>query len=78
MSIDVPSDPYKDRAMEVLRALADLFDDVPHVMFCAKDESGSGRSSRSLQRPLKVPLTRQFRRVVGVSPGAYRSQVLGR
>ena len=27
--------------MEVLRALADLFDDVPHVMFCAKDESGA-------------------------------------
>ncbi len=27
--------------MEVLRAMADLLDDVPHVMFCAKDESGA-------------------------------------
>ena len=27
--------------MEVLRAMADLLEDVPHVMFCAKDESGA-------------------------------------
>ena len=27
--------------MEILRAMADLLGDVPHVMFCAKDESGA-------------------------------------
>ena len=27
--------------MEVLRAMADLLEDVPHVMFCAKDQSGA-------------------------------------
>ena len=27
--------------MEVLRAMAGLLEDVPHVMFCAKDRSGS-------------------------------------
>jgi len=32
--------PYKDRAVEVLRAMAGLLEDVPHVMFCAKDRSG--------------------------------------
>ncbi len=36
-----PSDSHKDRAVEVLRAIADLLDDVPHVMFCAKDKSGA-------------------------------------
>ena len=35
------SNTYKDRAVEVLRAIAELLDDVPHVMFCAKDESGA-------------------------------------
>ena len=27
--------------MEILRAMTDLLGDVPHVMFCAKDESGA-------------------------------------
>jgi PAS domain S-box-containing protein len=27
--------------VEVLRAMADLLDDVPHLMFCAKDQSGA-------------------------------------
>ena len=27
--------------MEVLRAMANLLEDVPHVMFCAKDQSGA-------------------------------------
>lgn len=27
--------------MQVLRAMADLLEDVPHVMFCAKDQSGA-------------------------------------
>jgi PAS domain S-box-containing protein len=27
--------------VEILRALANLLDDVPHVMFCAKDQSGA-------------------------------------
>jgi PAS domain S-box-containing protein len=35
------SDSYKDHDMEVLRAMADLLDDVPHVMFCAKDQTGA-------------------------------------
>ena len=41
MSTTAPSDSYKDRVVEVLRAMADLLDDVPHVMFCAKDQSGA-------------------------------------
>ncbi len=41
MSTALPSNSYKDRVVEVLRAMADLLDDVPHVMFCAKDESGA-------------------------------------
>jgi PAS domain S-box-containing protein len=41
MSTDSPSDSYKDRDVEVLRAMADLLEDVPHVMFCAKDQSGA-------------------------------------
>jgi PAS domain S-box-containing protein len=41
MSTAPASNSYKDRAVEVLRAMADLLDDVPHVMFCAKDESGA-------------------------------------
>ncbi|MEP7115231.1 MAG: helix-turn-helix domain-containing protein [Ilumatobacteraceae bacterium] len=41
MSTAAQSNSYKDRGMEVLRAMADLLDDVPHVMFCAKDESGA-------------------------------------
>ena len=41
MSTAAPSDSYKDRPVEVLRAMADLLDDVPHVMFCAKDRSGA-------------------------------------
>jgi len=32
---------YKDRVVEVLRAMAGLLDDVPHVMFCAKDRAGT-------------------------------------
>jgi AraC-like DNA-binding protein len=35
------SDPYKDQAVEVLRAMAGLLDDLPHVMFCAKDRTGT-------------------------------------
>ena len=41
MSTSPQSNSYKDRAMDVLRAMADLLDDVPHVMFCAKDLSGA-------------------------------------
>ena len=41
MSTTRPSNSYKDRGVEVLRAMADLLDDVPHVMFCAKDQSGA-------------------------------------
>jgi PAS domain S-box-containing protein len=41
MSTAAPSHSYKDRAVEVLRAIADLLDDVPHVMFCAKDRTGA-------------------------------------
>ena len=41
MSTATASNSYKDRAVEVLRAMADLLDDVPHVMFCAKDQSGA-------------------------------------
>jgi PAS domain S-box-containing protein len=41
MSTARPSDSYKDQQMDVLRAIADLLDDVPHVMFCAKDNSGA-------------------------------------
>ncbi len=41
MSTDPRSDSYKDRDVEVLRAMADLLEDVPHVMFCAKDQSGA-------------------------------------
>ena len=32
---------YKDRGVEVLRAIGDLLDEVPHVMFCAKDRDGA-------------------------------------
>jgi PAS domain S-box-containing protein len=41
MSTIVRSDSYKDRGVDVLRAMADLLDDMPHVMFCAKDQSGA-------------------------------------
>jgi len=41
MSTPLRSNSYKDRAMDVLRAMAELLDDVPHVMFCAKDQSGA-------------------------------------
>jgi PAS domain S-box-containing protein len=41
MSTAAMSNTYKDRAVEVLRAIAELLDDVPHVMFCAKDQSGA-------------------------------------
>ena len=41
MSTAPASDSYKDRVVDVLRAMADLLGDVPHVMFCAKDESGA-------------------------------------
>lgn len=41
MNTTATSDSYKDHAVEVLRAMAELLDDVPHVMFCAKDRSGA-------------------------------------
>ena len=41
MSTTAPSNSYKDRVVDVLRAMADLLDDVPHVMFCAKDQQGA-------------------------------------
>jgi hypothetical protein len=79
------SDPYQDQEVEVLRAMAGLFDDVPHVMFCAKDRASTylvvnqtfadrpGFASR-LASSDESAFTRQFRRVVGMSPGAYRSR----
>ena len=41
MSTAAQLDSYKDRLVEVLRAMANLLEDVPHVMFCAKDQSGA-------------------------------------
>ena len=41
MSTAARSDSYKDRSVDVLRAMADLLEDVPHVMFCAKDRTGA-------------------------------------
>jgi PAS domain S-box-containing protein len=41
MSTTLPSNSYKDRVVEARRAMNELLDDVPHVMFCAKDESGA-------------------------------------